>query len=247
MGASVTVDDVNRIFLLGGRTSPKPPPEGRALNDVWLLDTFKEVNCASSYEGETPCSRQRCEVGPDGSTFTLGSQSFLRYVWRARSASGSDCITTIGGHRRSELGGIISSKSLQCPCPTCTSHPGPPDAPLPSDMINDHRDPNFIIAMAKSVSLTALGGILGASYLSSAFVAPGSTGALRGSTPQSTASSNTDAPSVGTAAATAVATAAVALVATKRQRKTNRACLGCAWRLDMVSVSLVRYIAQNIY
>lgn len=23
------------------------------------------------------------------------------------------------------------------PCPTCTSHPGPPEAPLPSDMLNE--------------------------------------------------------------------------------------------------------------
>jgi len=135
-GASVTVDDKNRIFMLGGRTSLSSPLKGETLNDVWLLDTFKEVNCASAYEGETPCSRQRCEAGPDG-LFNLGTQSFTRFVWRPRSVLGSNCITSTG-HRRSELGGIISMKSLQCPCPTCTSHPGPPDGPaLPSDMLND--------------------------------------------------------------------------------------------------------------
>lgn len=143
LAPSVTVDDVNRIFLLGGRSSPSSPLQGRALNDVWLLDTYKEVNCASAYEGETPCSRPRCEAGPNG-VFTLGSQSFVRHVWRPRSVLGADCITSTG-QRRSELGGVISMKSLQCPCPTCTSHPGPPEAPLPSDMLNEFYVQDYIL------------------------------------------------------------------------------------------------------
>eukprot|EP00435_Cladocopium_sp_Y103_P051067 s1521_g15.t1 len=264
LAPSVTVDDVNRIFLLGGRTSPSSPLQGRALNDVWLLDTYKEVNCASAYEGETPCSRPRCEAGPNG-VFTLGSQSFARYVWRPRSVLGTDCITS-SGHRRSELGGVISMKSLQCPCPTCTSHPGPPEAPLPSDMLNEcgaqprspwgrwgikerpswelrgmcvfslrlqeHKNnqrrvaggaaPSPSRAMAKSVTLSALGGLLGASYLS-AFVTPAVKApapALRG------VASSGDAGGVSSvtgAAATAVATAAVALVASRKSKKTSRA------------------------
>lgn len=143
LAPSVTVDDVNRIFLLGGRSSPRSPLQGRALNDVWLLDTYKEVNCASAYEGETPCSRSRCEAGLNG-VFTLGSQSFVRHVWRPRSVLGTDCITSTG-QRRSELGGVISMKSLQCPCPTCTSHPGPPEAPLPSDMLNEFYVQDYIL------------------------------------------------------------------------------------------------------
>lgn len=136
LAPSVTVDDVNRIFLLGGRTSQRSSLQGAYLNDVWMLNTFKEVNCASAFEGETACSRERCEA-PNG-VFTLGEQHFARFVWRRRSVLGSECITS-SGHRRSELNSVIDRRSLQCPCPTCTSHPGPPDGPpLPVDMLNDY-------------------------------------------------------------------------------------------------------------
>eukprot|EP00913_Durusdinium_trenchii_P021603 g20301.t1 len=95
LAPSVTVDDVNRIFLLGGRTSQRSSLQGAYLNDVWMLNTFKEVNCASAFEGETACSRERCEA-PNG-VFTLGEQHFARFVWRRRSVLGSECITSSDG------------------------------------------------------------------------------------------------------------------------------------------------------
>ena len=82
------------------------------------------------------------------------------------------------------------------------------------------------VAMSKALSISALGGILGASYLSSAFVAPTapSTPTLRGTSARNV--SDAGASTVSATAATAVATAAVALVASKRSRKVNNAWLG---------------------
>lgn len=91
-------------------------------------------------------------------------------------------------------------------------------------------------AMAKSVTLSALGGLLGASYLSGAFVTPTVSPAqpapaLRGAA--SIASGNGVSPVTG-AAATAVATAAVALVASRKSKKTSSAWLGGnSWRVWM--------------
>ena len=91
--------------------------------------------------------------------------------------------------------------------------------------------------MAKSVTLSALGGLLGASYLSGAFVTPTVSPAqpapaLRGAA--SIASGNGVSPVTGaaaTAVATAVATAAVALVASRKSKKTSSAWLGGnSWR-----------------
>jgi len=84
--------------------------------------------------------------------------------------------------------------------------------------------------MAKSVTLSALGGLLGASYLSGAFVTPTVSPAqpapaLRGAA--SIASGNGVSPVTG-AAATAVATAAVALVASRKSKKTSSALVLCA-------------------
>lgn len=43
LAPSVTVDDANRIYLVGGKAALNTSLMGAALNDVWRLDTFKEV------------------------------------------------------------------------------------------------------------------------------------------------------------------------------------------------------------
>ena len=82
--------------------------------------------------------------------------------------------------------------------------------------------------MAKTVTLSALGGLLGASYLGAFVGTPGSPApapALRGTATASAGSGHGAAPVTG-AAATAVATAAVALVASRKSKKTSSAWLG---------------------
>eukprot|EP00931_Biecheleriopsis_adriatica_P047377 TRINITY_DN27313_c0_g1_i1.p1 TRINITY_DN27313_c0_g1~~TRINITY_DN27313_c0_g1_i1.p1 ORF type:complete len:4923 (-),score=820.80 TRINITY_DN27313_c0_g1_i1:177-14945(-) len=146
LGASAAVDSANRIFMLGGRSGKDTALLGDALNDVWMLRTEREVNCASSFNGHNGCSRTSCAPDENG-VFTLGYEFFKRTVWRARSQGGADCIAS-DGSRKSKFGELIDVDRTTCDCPTCTAYPGPPDGPdLPLFMINtDYVKDYFLVA-----------------------------------------------------------------------------------------------------
>jgi len=144
LAPAATVDAANRIFLIGGRSSNSSLLKGDAMNDVWMLRTDREVSCASSFEGEVGCSYENCKPDENG-VHTLGVETQRRSVHQMRSVAGSECISK-NGERRSQLGKEIDSRTTVCPCPTCTSYPGPPDGPdLPLYMPNTEYVQEYVL------------------------------------------------------------------------------------------------------
>jgi len=144
LAPAAAVDAANRIFLIGGRSSTLSLLQGDAMNDVWMLRTDREVSCASSFEGEVGCSYENCKPDENG-VFTLGTETQRRFVYQKRSVAGVDCFN-VEGQRRSQMLAEIDSRTNECPCPTCTSYPGPPDGPdLPLYMPNTEYIQEYVL------------------------------------------------------------------------------------------------------
>jgi hypothetical protein len=99
------------------------------LNDVFVLATMREVDCAASKQPTYDCTSDG-EM-PDGTTNAVtectgvnaGKSNFNRTIWKAPSAGGKQCQMVPSGDFASQLGQIIEQSFTYCPCPLCTSAP----------------------------------------------------------------------------------------------------------------------------
>jgi len=137
--SAAAVDPANQFLLIGGKNGSTGG--SLRLNDVWLLDTGRLVDCAAAYEHSSACSRTACSGEPP----TLGSAVERRLVWRPPSLGGRRCVDAATGETRSGLGQEAGERSEVCPCPRC---PGPPEAPLPALLANTADIPGYALAFA---------------------------------------------------------------------------------------------------
>eukprot|EP00928_Gymnodinium_smaydae_P082863 TRINITY_DN6613_c1_g1_i3.p1 TRINITY_DN6613_c1_g1~~TRINITY_DN6613_c1_g1_i3.p1 ORF type:complete len:3740 (+),score=726.59 TRINITY_DN6613_c1_g1_i3:1432-12651(+) len=146
-GAGAATDGENTIYFIGGRNSSKNETDLKIkhnsttyTNDVWRIETMREVNCATAYQEIEGCSSDWCladEASPSG--FSLGSSLHEETILRTPTKRGRQCpgfVPAPGLY--SKLGEKVSTKRVVCPCPICVYPPGPPGGPkLPDFMPNE--------------------------------------------------------------------------------------------------------------
>jgi len=126
-GAAVAVSATNEMIVVGGHNGTAG--SAALLNDVFVLATMREVNCAASKQPTYDCTADG-EM-PDGTTNAVtectgvnaGKSNFNRTIWKAPSAGGKQCQMVPSGDFASQLGQIIEQSFTYCPCPLCTSAP----------------------------------------------------------------------------------------------------------------------------
>eukprot|EP00927_Polykrikos_kofoidii_P014344 TRINITY_DN16283_c0_g1_i1.p1 TRINITY_DN16283_c0_g1~~TRINITY_DN16283_c0_g1_i1.p1 ORF type:complete len:2041 (-),score=288.33 TRINITY_DN16283_c0_g1_i1:88-5571(-) len=146
---AATVDDTNRIFVLGGVNGTPEAPLRTYLNDVWQLQTSRAVNCGGAYRRVSACSAKQCSMGPEGE-YTLGTALSVESVFQSGNRAGRRCVG-LDGRVRNGLGDVLSQVDVSCPCPFCAEPPGPPSGPpLPEFMPNIEYVRDYLIVNASN-------------------------------------------------------------------------------------------------
>jgi len=143
-GVGAAVDASNTIYVLGGRNGTMGAQEGSLLNDVWRLQTGREVSCASYFEPSERCSATQCMLDDTGK-YNFGHTTLLRRVWKRRSARGTSCADA-HGLPMSRFGKVVITRTDVCPCPMCVKPPGPASG-VPLHSLR--QDDTFINAYVK--------------------------------------------------------------------------------------------------
>jgi len=143
--SGVTVDAQNNIYVIGGHNATSGAGANAFLNDVWKVDTRREIRCASSDMPPEECkATSTCTLNAAGAPI-LGTTNLIRTVWRVPSAGGAKCIGA-SGTTKSILGQVVStSGSVDCPCPFCTT---PPNMSLPTHMVNNSYVASYTLVSA---------------------------------------------------------------------------------------------------
>jgi len=123
--SGAVVDSGNRIILVGGGEIASGI-EASVLDEVWVMETGREVHCSASLEpGRSDgCTHSRCIGDPP----SLGTETLRLIVRQAPSAGGRRCVGR-DGLTRSQVGEIVEERNAVCRCPLCVA---PPPLPLPA-------------------------------------------------------------------------------------------------------------------
>lgn len=133
LGASVIVDPVNNIYVMGGVNATESTAK-QQLNDVWKFSTRRVINCAKGMQPLPNCTTNglprnasntvtRCQAGNPQPYAGMRLQTWK--VWRSRSENGQPCFDE-NNQPASAVGQVIRTEMARCPCPKCHVPPAPP-------------------------------------------------------------------------------------------------------------------------
>jgi hypothetical protein len=133
--ASAVFDSTNNLYVIGGRNGTLGGSS--QLNDVWMMATKKEVHCSSSIQPMFECTTDANEPSlsnavtscmcPSGGCNALktdayaGSKKAITQVWKTSTPGGRQCMQN--GMPNSLVGTILSTATINCPCPKCKDAP----------------------------------------------------------------------------------------------------------------------------